>query len=148
MIRLVSFLLIFGTGLLRAESCTAAISHEFFLDDARIIQKIVAPKSTPIEFFCDPNEYSEALALVALRMHEIQLASISLRQLRSAMPELKFVSKAMDETDLSILDYSLASLGFTLLKVRRKKQRIYLLISNYTPDTEAYRKITRLLKKI
>jgi len=54
----------------------------------------------------------------------------------------------MDETDLSILDYSLASLGFTLLKVRRKKQRIYLLISNYTPDTEAYRKITRLLKKI
>ena len=148
MSRFVSFFLFFGTGLLWAGSCTAAISHEFFLDDARLIQKIVAPKSTPIEFFCDPTEYSEPLALVALRMHEIQLASISLRQLRSAMTELKFVTKAMDETDISILDYSLASLGFTLLKVRRVKHRIYLLISNYTPDTKEYRKITRLLKKI
>jgi hypothetical protein len=145
MIRLFSLMLLVGSGLLRAGSCTAAISHELFLDDAKQIQKIVAPGSTPIEFFCDPNEYSETLALVALRMHEIHVASVSLRQLRSAMPELKFVTHAMDETDIAILKYSLASLGFTLLKVGREKRHIYLLISNYTPDTEAYRKITEVL---
>lgn len=149
MIRLLSLFLIAGSGLLRAGSCTAAVSHDLFLDDAKKIQKIIAPKSTPIEFFCDPEEYSEALALVALRMHEIHLASISLRQLRSAIPELKFVSRQMnEETDIAILKYSLAALGFTLLKTKRKGRRIYLLISNYTPDTEAYREITKMLKKI
>ena len=148
MIRLFSLLLFIKTALLYADSCTAAISHEIFLDDAKKIQQIIAPGSTPIEFFCDPTEYSEPLALVALRMHEIHLASISLRQLRSAIPELKFVTGAMDETDIAILDYSLASLGFTLLKVRWEKRHAYLLISNYTPATKEYRKITKLLKKI
>ncbi len=148
MIRLFSLSLLLAATFLHAGECSAAISHEIFLEDAKKLQSIISPGSTPLEFFCDPEEYSEPLALVALRMHQIHVASISLRQLRSAMPELKFVSRQMDETDISILDYSLASLGFTLLKVRKERGRFFFLISNYTPDTDLYRKISKVLKKI
>ena len=148
MMRIVWLLTLMAAGALHAEGCKAAILHDLFLDDAKKIQSIIQPKSSPIHFFCDPSEYSESLALMALRMHEITVASISLSRLRSAIPELKFVTPALDETDIMILDHSLAALGFTLLEARKKHGHIYLLISNLTPDTVLYQKITEVLKKI
>lgn len=148
MMKIFWLVLLLTTGPLRAEGCKAAILHDLFLDDAKKIQNIIQPQSSPIHFFCDPSEYSESLALMALRMHEIMVASVSFSILRSAMPELKFVTPALEETDIMILDHSLAALGFTLLEARKKHGRVYLLISNLTPDTVLYQKITKVLKKI
>jgi hypothetical protein len=81
-------------------------------------------------------------------MHEITVASIALSRLRGIIPEFKFVTGALDETDLAILRYSLASLGFSILGIKREKRAVYLLLSNLTPADPRYRKITRALPKI
>jgi len=135
-------------GVLRGMECRAVIHHDFFLEEARTIQNIIAPKSTTVQFFCDPSLYSEAVALAALRMHEITVASIAFLPLRSIFPEFKFVSGTMDETDLAILNYSLASLGFNLLGVKKKHGHAYLLLSNLSPGDRLYKKITKALPKI
>jgi hypothetical protein len=148
MMRVFVLLALMIPGVLAGMECRALIHHDIFLDDVRKIQKIIAPKSTPVQFFCDPSLFSEPVALAALRMHEITVASIALSRLRGIIPEFKFVTGALDETDLAILRYSLASLGFSILGIKREKRAVYLLLSNLTPADPRYRKITRALPKI
>ena len=64
------------------------------------------------------------------------------------MPELKFISPELDETDIAIMEYSLHSAGLTLLGSAKNGQCLCFLISGIRKDSALYKKLIRHLKKI
>ncbi len=145
MIRLLTLLLLLIASLM---ADTILLNHPQLKAQAEEIGAFLSAHNHTVEIKPGIGPHSENLALVGLKTEGIFAATLSLPTLRSIMPELKFVTDELDETDIAILENSLASAGLVLLASAKAESCLCVLVSGIRPGDPLYPELMRHLKKI
>ena len=131
-----------------ASSLVIELHHEELRPEAMALAEYLKTEALSATLQEGSGTESENLALVALKVERLFAASLSLSTLRSIMPELKFITKELDETDIAIMEHSLHSAGLTLLGARKNGECLCFLVSGIRKESPLYEKLLRHIKKI